>query len=176
MKDYKAKTIDFAKGEFEAMGKKYFILSSISLDRMIAYYKHAPEFTYGLDWKKIYDNNELKMKYINEHKQGEAYSLCKLENEYIANFKHEQTKYDACLRLASIFIVREDEDPAIYDYQFQEQKFADWRKEGLEYSSFFSLVANTLPNYLKVYKQSLASISAAIQKAPFAASGSIEPK
>jgi len=175
MKSYEAKKIDFTKSEFQADGFKFIILKSISLDRMITYYKHAPEFTFGMDWQKIYDNNEKKMKFINDGKQGECYALCKLENEYIAGLTDKKNQHDPCMRLASIFIVREDEDAAIYDYDFQAQKFQNWRKEGIEYASFFLLVANMLPNFLNIYHKNLANISKAMETNPLIRSQNIKP-
>ena len=158
--------IDWGVGEFTADGHKFKVMSRLSLERMITYYKHAPEFTYGLSWEKMYENNDKKMKFINDGKAGEAYHLMKIENEYIAKVKDPKIRYDATLLLASIFIVREDEDTKRFDYDFANKKIENWLAEGLDYTDFFTFVANALPNFIKIYKESFQSISQALKSNP----------
>lgn len=156
--------IDLTKNGFETVRHKYKFLTEISIDRFIVYQKHEPEFTFGLTWDTIYDKMIEIYNHLNRSRLMDAGIIVKEILDNVGTNKAKAYQYDGMLMLATIFIVREDEDIEIFSYDVAKQKIDDWKGAGIDYSSFFSFVANCTRNYITKLEEISQSTSEQIEK------------
>lgn len=142
------KKIDISTGEFIANGTKYFIESSLSIDRYRKFEEIEIELGFGRSFSEIFDQVRAAMNDINGHKQGDAY--VKLYN-VVNGAQQLASKKPHVFRYCALFINAEDEDRKIISEDMINKKINDWTKEGLDYEPFFSFAITSLPGFKERY-------------------------
>jgi hypothetical protein len=56
------------------------------------------------------------------------------------------------MRLAAVFIVREDEDVRYYNETIAQEKIKDWEEEGLDIQDFFIIALSSIKGWNQVLK------------------------
>lgn len=144
------KTIDLKSKEFEANGVRYFIESTLSIDRYRKFEEIEIELGYGRSFSEVFDTVRMSMEDINNQKQGEAY--VKLYN-LINGVQQFETKRPHIFRYCALFINSEDEDRTIITEDMITKKIDDWQKEGLDHQPFFSFALSSLPGFKERYRK-----------------------
>lgn len=75
---------------------------------------------------------------------------CALQKQKVQQF--DQSRYEAALYMATIFIVREGEDLSTWNQTLAKQKIDDWNKEGYHEDDFFVLALANVPGFSNAYK------------------------
>jgi hypothetical protein len=66
----------------------------------------------------------------------------------------EQTsRVHPALKIAALFINREDEDCAVYNEEITNDKIKDWTVEGFNISDFFTLALNSISGFRQAYQE-----------------------
>lgn len=150
------KKIDLSQREFTANGVRYFIESSLSIDRFEKFEEIEIELGYGRTFAEVFDQVRQAMDDINKHRQGDAY--VKLYN--LLNGVEQRTKKKPHVyRYCALFINAETEDRGIITEDMINKKIADWGKEGLDYDPFFSFAISSLPGFRERYRKLTQSTS-----------------
>jgi len=150
------KRIPFDQGYFYgASGTKYVFLDSLSIDAYTKYRELIPAVTLGLTWEKVFKmingaiealttGNEL----LKGHRQ--ALDLLFNLNAGIKDFT-DNSRNDACLTMASLWIVTEKEDLSTFDQRVCDAKIEDWKKAGYVMKDFFLLCAQKIATFTEIY-------------------------
>lgn len=77
--------------------------------------------------------------------------LCTLQEAKVLQF--DADRYEKAFYLASIFVVRDDEDLRHWSMELAKQKIDDWNTEGLHEDDFLELALGTVPQFSSAYKQ-----------------------
>lgn len=144
------KKIDLSARQFEANGKKYFIESSLSIERYAKYEEIETELGFGRGFAQVFDEVRAAMDDINKQKQGDAY--VKLYN-LVNGVQQLEIKKPSVFRFCALFINEENEDRATITDDVINQKINDWQAEGLDYEPFFSFAINSLSGFKDRYRK-----------------------
>lgn len=146
------KEIDFKSKEFMANGHKYIISDKITIRRFAEYQKLMPRLTYGLGFDEIFKN--LKTAYANLNKQNFADAAIIIHNVMngISNVE-ESSRIHPALKMAALFINRENEDIKDYNEELIKEKIEDWAKEGFNMSDFFTMSLNSISGFREAYQE-----------------------
>jgi hypothetical protein len=146
------KTLDLKSKEFTANGKNYIISDKISIERYMEYQKLSPLLTFGTNFEEMFI--QLKRAYAHLNKQNFADSSVIIHNLLTSVGNVEQTsRVHPALKMAALFINREDEDCAVYNEELTNAKIADWTKEGFNISDFFTLALNSISGFRQAYQE-----------------------
>lgn len=145
------KEIDFTQKVIPANGKKYKILSELSIARFKELDKMEVEFFYGFDMQGLF--NKLKESFEDLNKNKPADASVKLHNLMRGVADKVDGRVHVVMRICSLFLVTDDENINEWNEDLAREKEKDWAAEGYSMSSFFSLVASFLPGYLQAYKE-----------------------
>lgn len=144
------KTLDLKEKKFTANGNKYVISEKISIERYIEYQKLSPLLTFGTNFEEMF--KQLKKVYENLNKQNFADSAVIIHNLLTSVGTVEQSsRVPAALKMAALFINREDEDITVYNEEIMTDKILDWTKEGYNIGDFFSLALNSISGFRQAY-------------------------
>ena len=163
---HEVKKIDWSKSTFETKNHTYTILKEIPLSRFIEMQKRQPEFVFGLNWEgmiKIFSDVKDALNGMDIVKAG--YIVTEAENS-IVKAQEGSIRYDATMIIATIFLLREDEDVKGFSKELSTEKIQDWLEEGFSYTDFFSLVASILPHFYKTFNAISQSISEGLMRQP----------
>jgi hypothetical protein len=147
------KEIDFTQPVIPANGKEYKILKELPIARFKELDAMEVEFYYGVDMQTMF--NKLKEAFEAMNKSKIADASVKVHNLMKGIADKVDKREHIVIRICSLFLVTEDEDVTKWDEDLAVEKGKDWAAEGYSMSSFFSLVANFLPGFLKNYEEVL---------------------
>jgi len=142
------KTIDFSKKYFECDGRKFYVKDSLSFNRYRELQKLILEFGYSATFVDIFKNLRVAWDHLNNLKLGDA--AVTLHN-IMYGIKNLDDKDDPALRLCTLFIDEEGEDPTVYDEGKMREKIDCWSKE-LSVTPFFQLATSVVPHWTKAYR------------------------
>lgn len=146
------KTLDLKTKEFLANGRKYIISDKISIERYMEYQKLSPLLTFGTNFQELFQ--QLKKAYAHLNSQKFADSAVIIHNLLSSVASVEQTeRIHPALKMAALFINREDEDFSVYNEQLTADKIADWTKEGFNISDFFTLALSSISGFSQAYQE-----------------------
>lgn len=146
------KTLDLKTKEFEANGRKYIISDKISIERYMEYQKLSPLLTFGTNFEEMFI--QLKKAYNHLNKQNFADSSVIIHNLLTSVASVEQTsRVHPALKMAALFVNRENEDCAVYNEELTNDKINDWTKEGFNISDFFTLALNSISGFRQAYQE-----------------------
>jgi hypothetical protein len=152
------KHIDFSKDVIPANGKDYRVVKELSIARFKELDKMEVEFFYGFDMQGMYNKLTDAFNDLNKTKLADAsvkiHNLIKGIADKIDNREH------VVLRICSLFLVTEGEDESKWSEELAAEKAKDWAAEGYSMTSFFSLVANSLPGFMNAYENAISDTSA----------------
>lgn len=134
------------KKEFEANGRKYTIMDKISINRWIIYEKLQPRVTFGLGFEEMYANCIKAYQYLNQQKFADAAVVMHNMANGIKSATDEKRAHPVLL-MASLFVVRDNEDLKVYDEKLALEKIEDWQAEGLNMADFFSLSLSSIRGF-----------------------------
>jgi len=140
------KRLDLSKNEFVANGKNYYIEQDITTERYRWFEKYSIELAYGADFETVHNNIGNIINMFNDRKDVEAKHG--LFNIYTSLKNRMEDRTDRALKLCSIFIMKEGDDPAIFDEKIARENINDWIKEGYAMQDFFTLAFNLIPGLL----------------------------
>jgi len=146
------KKLNPAETEFIANGKKYKIETSLSIERFCEFQILEKEFGYSMDFKKLFNELLDLRKLMNELKFVD--SAVKLEN-LTKGIAMLEKKEPTALKICTLFINTEEEDRSVITPDMMSEKINDWKIEGYDAQSFFSLALNTVNGFTDIYNEML---------------------
>jgi hypothetical protein len=151
------KHLDFKATEFMAMGKKYFVKQSLSVERFRWFEKYQVDFGFGRSYKSISDALKKAIEFGNKGKGIEAWNI--VLNLVLAIGEGLEKRTNNAMMICALFIVTEDEDLTKWDEQMQLAKINDWNDEGYDVNSFFQLAANLVTGFIEDLEDILSNTS-----------------
>lgn len=142
---------------FNANGTTYTIRPSLSVARFEQFEILQATVGYGVDFKQIFDN--LKKAYSSLNAGAPADAAVILHNIMSGIKDKTDKKENAVLELCALFITAEGEDGGTYDAALTAKKINDWRAEGIEAASFFTLACTLVTGYTAALAEVLPSTS-----------------
>jgi len=149
------KRLDLSKQTFEANGTKYFIESSLSIERFCEYQILEKEAGFSMSFRKMFDNLKELHKLMNNVKFVEA--AVKLD-DMMRGVAKLQEREPTLLKICALFINTEDEDRTVINNDMIVKKIEDWKKE-YDVRDFFTLALNTVDGFLEIYANATRIIS-----------------
>ena len=153
MERKQVKRLDFktiSSEGFETAKAKYYLEQDISVARYRVFEKYQLELAYGMDFETIHHNHANIINLIDKGKTVQAHA--ELHNMF-TKFGHKlENRFDRAIRLCSLFILREGENPAEHDEKIEAEKIRDWEAEGISMNDFFTLAFNLIPGLLEALK------------------------
>lgn len=152
-----ARRIDFDEGFFEANGHKYFMSSTLSIDRFQEFERLQVHVGFGKDFENMYNRLKDAYEYLNKGKIADgAVVIHNLINGVAQTLEKRE---HPVLEMCALFLNREGEDVAKYDADISAQKIADWKKDGYAIQDFFQLAFNYVRGYITAYEEIIQNIS-----------------
>jgi len=149
------KKLDPTKTEFTANGKLYKIETQLSIERFCEFQILEKEFAFSLDFKKLFSELLELRQLLNELKLVDG--AVKLDNITRGLVRLEK-KEPTALKICALFINTEDEDRSTITPDLISEKIDDWKKEGYDAQSFFSLALNTVNGFIDTYNEMLSRL------------------
>ena len=136
---------------FTANGNKYIIRTSLTLERYEEFENLETFVTYGVTFRNLFMNMRKTYDDLNANKIADAsVTLHNVMHGIAAKLSERENEV---LLLCSLFICREDEDVRKYDKDLTREKIEDWKNEGIEMDSFFSLAFNLVNGFTPIYNE-----------------------
>ena len=161
------KTIEKGQKEFNANGKKFTILDKISPEKFKVYEQLVPELTFGLGFSQIYASLQKLYAMLNKQEFANSAVVCHNIMNGIKTIDDPKRIHPA-LKMAALMIVREDEDPRIYDETIMLDKINDWQEEGMDMMGFFELSLTSIQGFKQALidctKKNLSEINTELQQ------------
>lgn len=157
------KRIDFEKGELKTENHLYKVAQSLSVDKWQEFLIIQQEVAYGLTFEEFFEIDKEIYAALNKLDFVRASTL--VYNRMTAIQIGIEKRQDPILRLCALFLIREDEDPTIYNESICKEKLHDWRTSGIDFKDFFLLAAKVVPGLLSALDEISLIISAAEEKA-----------
>ena len=133
-----------------ANGKEYFIESQVSFDRWIQYEELQEELMWGITPKDQFNNLQ---KIIDEANEGNLANVGIFTRELMLGVKRKLDKrWPTALRLCALVCNTADEDRKTISEEQINIKIEDWKKEGYDINSFFTLALSTIPGFLDILR------------------------
>ncbi len=88
----------------------------------------------------------------------EAILLCNSAKRGIVD--QSRARFNKALYLATIFVVRDDDDPLKWDERLAEEYIEDWAAEGLSEIDFFTLSASAVSGFKEAFNKISADVRA----------------
>lgn len=148
--------IDFSKGEFMANGKRYIIEDEFSISRWVAKEKYELELGYGTDFKGMFSAWEECYALANAQRFAD---IAVLAHSKVKGLELLAKRQPAILKYCALFCNWEAEDRKAFSDDMVTQKINDWEKEGIAIGDFFTLAANTIPDFIESYKKATGKYS-----------------
>lgn len=143
---------------FFANGKNYKILGwqdGLSMDRWQVYQQLSIEGGYDITFQSLYNHlHELEEMLNKSFTQGfkAADFIIKLRALKDGIASKAVQRVPKVMRLAAVFIVREDEDIRYYDSTLADEKIKDWEDEGYDVQDFFTIALSSIQGWSEVLK------------------------
>lgn len=142
---------------FEANGKKYRIDASLSYDRWIELQSCQLELAFAVSFKQLMENNDKIIQALNKVDFVSASVLA-------YNIKNGLKKIDEkqipiAMKIAMLFINREDEDVRYFNEAILEEKINDMRLAGIDTNFFFQVAAHSVPHFMAAFKENIQDTS-----------------
>lgn len=148
------KKIDSKEKSFEANGKRYFIESSLSIERYIAFQKIEVELAYGGGFLGVYQGLNKCIDLLNDRKWVDAAVLLVNTRDSIGNLDKKRIP---ALDMCGLFINEANEDRKRITDEMLLAKQADWEAEGIPADFFLTIAVNLVRGYKEVLKQGVSS-------------------
>jgi len=149
-------SLDLAVTEFVANGKLYFIEPEISVERFQKMQEIEIELAYGVSYKKMFEGLKECYEYLNDQQFADAAVF--LHNLMNSIGKLEERE-SPIMEYCTMFINTADEDRKVVDEKVMSNKLEDWKKEGINYHSFFLLAVNMVRGLKENYLEFIQSTS-----------------
>lgn len=146
----KLKELTLDTKEFEANGTKYFIASSLSIERMALREQFDLEFGIGASFKETFDTLREAYNLLNERKFADA-AVCL--NDRMKGIVNVEKKEVPAVRFCTLFINAEGEDITTYSDEIAAKKIEDWKREGIDSKFFFQLAALSTNGFINAFKE-----------------------
>jgi hypothetical protein len=153
-------TIEATTKEFEANGKKYTIESQISADRYSFYLRESIKFSFGQSVEQLFQAFAEIYNCTNNPKKGLG-DIAVISRDAMKGIEGivKRVEDPVALRLCCLFINREDEDRRYIDEDLITSKIDDWKKEGIDMTSFFQFASATIAGLKTLFEESSRIIS-----------------
>lgn len=154
---------------FDANGKRYTAVTSLTVERYEAYELYQAEIGIGRTFEEIQGGINKAFELCNEVATGKkvfAEMAVLLHDLSIGCTLVGTTQPHAVLKLCALFLVRDGEDLRTIDDQLVQDKIEDWKAEGIDMGYFFGFALRSIPGFLAAYRAaSLSSSPRATTKA-----------
>jgi len=152
----KPKRIDMTKPSFVANGKEYFITSHLTVARFCEFQILEKEVGFSMNFDKVFQEINEITELMNETKFVEC--AVRLDNlrRGVAKLKDKEP---SVLKLCTLFVNTENEDPSTWNNDVMTVKIEDWKAEGIDVQDFFTLALNSVNGFIDIYEQISKRIS-----------------
>lgn len=150
------KRIDFSKGYFEANGKKYYVQSVLTIERFCEFQILEKELAFSMSFQNVFDQINSACESLNKSKLLDASVTLDDLRRGVARLERKEP---TALKLCTLFINTEDEDPTIWNNDIMTKKLNDWKTEGIAIDDFFQYAMNSVNGYVDIYKKMSEAIS-----------------
>ena len=140
---------------FQANGKRYTAVTSLTLERYEAYELYQAEVGIGRTFEEIQSSINRAFELCNEVATGKkvfAELAVLLHDLSIGCTLVGTTQPHAVLKLCALFLVRDGEDLRTIDDQLVQDKIDDWKAEGIDMGYFFGFALRSIPGFLAAYR------------------------
>lgn len=140
---------------FVANGKEYRVHKSVSFDRWEAYEILQVEIGLARSYQQLMDGLRDAYDLTNQVASGKpvfADLAVLLRDLIIGTTLVGEKQTPAVLKMAALFICREDEDVRFIDEALIESKVEDWRIEGISMTYFFQFALHSIPGFFAAYR------------------------
>jgi hypothetical protein len=142
------KTVDIKAKSFTTTKYRYHIVSTLPIDRYIAYCKMQLEVGFDVTFLGIIKAlQDVCIMANGGGRNGEIYALA---HNTLNGIEKINDRRIPVLTLCALFILREDEDIIKIDEQIMQEKIDDWAEEGIETSFFLKLAVNLIQGYEQI--------------------------
>jgi len=148
---------------FNANGNTYYIRTSLTIRRFEEFEKYQIRAGFGVDFEQMYNNIRQAFDYLNEGLPVNA--GIKLHNILNGIKDALEERENEVLQICALFISQKNEDLTQFDEQVMAEKIADWKKEGIDMQSFFSLAFNSVSGFTPIYQEVSGVISQRVKAA-----------
>lgn len=142
--------------EFTANGSEYVITDSVSVDRWMMLEEFELEFGLGKSLRQIQSGLRESWDAANEQRFGDTCVTLYNMMKGIADI--DEKRFPTVIKICSLFINKKGEDIRYYSQSMMEEKAKDWREEGIDMQSFFSLAVSFIPDFTPIYEGSTKDI------------------
>lgn len=140
---------------FKANGRQYRVHRSVSFDRWEAYEILQVEIGLARTYQQLMDGLREAYDLCNQVATGKhvfADLSVTLRDLIIGTSLVGEKQTPAVLKMAALFICREDEDVRFIDEALIEAKVEDWRIEGISMTYFFQFALHSIPGFFEAYR------------------------
>ena len=158
------KKLNFEETEFEAKGVRYFVKTTLSVERYRIFEKLQVEFGFGRTFEDMFRQLDNSVNLANKGKGLEAWNIVFNLKEGVG--KELEKQAHPAMNICSLFIVEENEDLTTWDEQKAAMKIKNWNDEGYDVNSFFQLAANLVTGYIGILEgifQNTSELAAQMQ-------------
>lgn len=141
--------------EFTANGRRYLVESQISADRYAFYLRESIKFSFSQTVEQIFQSFAEIYGCTNNPKKGLG-DIAVISRDAMKGIEGivKRLEDPVSLRLCSLFINREDEDRRFIDEDIITAKIEDWKKGGIDMTSFFGFASATIPALKNLFEES----------------------
>lgn len=142
---------------FEANGRRYTAVTSLTVERYEAYELYQAEIGIGRTFEEIQASINRAFELCNEvasphGKKVFAELAVTLHDLSIGCTLVGTTQPHAVLKLCALFLVRDGEDLRTIDDQLVQDKIEDWKAAGIDMGYFFGFALRSIPGFLAAYR------------------------
>jgi len=131
---------------FIANGKKFKVHESLTLGRFEEFERLQIYVAYGMTYQNLFGNLNDAWNALNETKPADAAAI--LYNIMNGTKNQIEKRENEILMICTLFICYEGEDLTTYDEVLALDKIDDWKKEGIDYTSFFDLAFGLVSSFI----------------------------
>lgn len=146
------KDLNLKTTEFMANGNKYIISDKISIERYMEYQKLVPLLAFGTNFEEMFQ--QLKRAYTNlNSRDGKIADAAVIIHNLLTSIGNveQSSRVHPALKMAALFINRDNENPAVYNEEQMNEKIKDWTVEGFNISDFFTLALNSISGFRQAF-------------------------
>lgn len=150
--------------EFEANGRRYRVVSSLTVSRYEDFELFQLEVGIGRSFEAIQQSINHAYRLCNRVVKGEEVfaelAILLRDMSIGASLAGTHTPH-AVLKMCALFLVRDDEDLSRCPNELIEDKINDWREAGIDMGYFFTFALLTIPGFLQAYRSASRATSSA---------------
>jgi hypothetical protein len=150
------KKLPIEEGRFTANGRTYVIETGFSIERYAMYQRFQIEAGFGVTFEEMLKNWEKVTNYANQLRFADIAVLAHNMQRGVIKVSEREP---VLLKMCALFINEELEDRRTITDDVISRKINDWKEEGYDITSFFTLALNTINGFIENWKKLTQAIS-----------------